>query len=82
MNTEKAHRDLGEAILEAYLNVRSIDDVTEIKVYAQRAGGNSGDVVIFVNGNIYPTSRWRQKELNEIAAAKRYIKGRKEEEEG
>jgi len=80
MNTEKAYRDLGEAIIKAYDSLKEVDGPTRIIVHAERIHGASQKVAFYVHFQS-PIVVWTATELQKVAIAEE-CKRKREEEKG
>jgi len=78
MNTEKAYRDLGEAIVNAYLDWSGFLSETKIIVHAKRIRMDSFKVSFFINGNNHPVVEWGFDELEKVSNVHKHIIMRKE----
>jgi hypothetical protein len=81
MITEKAYRDLGAAVIRAFIKSKKLDDMySSFKVYTQRTESNEGKIAFFLEDEISPTVWWSIEELKAVALSSKHTKKRKEEE--
>ena len=73
MNTEKAYRDIGEAVVKGYLDRGIYVGISRIEVYAQRIG--TKDVVFYIGNNL-PVATFGPHDLKQIAEAHVHTKRR------
>jgi len=78
MNTEKAYRDLGKAIVKAFIDSNRNYGMTKISVFV--------DIIALgayfcIEGEQQPVVSFNVNELEKVRAAKEYIENRKEKEE-
>jgi hypothetical protein len=81
MITEKVYRDLGAAVVRAFIKSMKLDDAySTIRVFMQRTDANEGKIAFFVGEVIPPTAWLSTAELKAIALSSKHIKKRKDEE--
>ena len=71
MNTEKAYRDIGEAVVKGYLDRGIYVGISRIEVYAQRLGTKK---VVFYIGNTLPVASFEPQDLEQLAEAYKHTK--------
>ena len=76
MDTEKAYRDIGQAVVTAFLSWECFPPLADVTVHARRLG--EFEVSFFVDGNQIHVAQWPLKNLETIATINRYKKAEEE----